>query len=427
VVGFGLLFLGINFLKTAFEILGAEYTLPVFGELGLLQLLVYVLIGLVLTTLMQSSSAAMVITLSAAQGGLIPLNAAAAVVIGANLGTTTTALLSALGASPTAKRVAASHVAFNVLTALVSLFVMNPLLWFVQKLELELGLMPSPALTLAMFHTVFNVLGVLLIWPVSGALVSFLRRQFTTGEELEAQPRYMNKAILALPFIAADAVAREVSRINEHTIDAFKVSLHFHQEHPQSFQEHRIVRKLADEVGKYAVELSRTELTPGLSGALAKMMESTQQYLLVIDIIEDIALMSSSTRHNLHQEVLAALEEYLVIIHLHLDAQDLGKPDTLKRGTESYDAVELAYRKLKDEILQSAARGELTMEDVDLLLQYVNQAKRACRQILKATQRLLSVRDTLQDGQDKQEPAPVDAAAGDAVAVAEASADANNG
>ena len=58
---------------------------------------------------------------------------------------------------------------------------------------------------------------------------------------------------------------------------------------------------------------------------------------------------------------------------------------------QSYDEVEIFYRKLKDEILRSAARGELDMEGVDVLLQYINQAKRACRQLVKATQRVITV------------------------------------
>ncbi len=395
-VGFGLLFLGINFLKTTFEVLGAEFTLPVLGSPGLVQFLLYALIGLVLTTLMQSSSAAMVITLSAAQGGLVPLGAAAAIVIGANLGTTTTALLSVLGASPTAKRVAASHVAFNLVTAIVAILILPALLWLVLAVETRLGLTPSPALTLAIFHSVFNLMGVLLMWPLSSPLLALLRKRFTTQEELESSPRHMDKTLLALPYLAADAIVREVTRINQHTISAVKVSLRFDQQHPQSFEEHRIVRRLTDEVAKFSVELSRTELTPVLSDTLASLMESTQQYLLVIDIAEDLALMSSSARQNLHQEALTALDEYLACIHRHMDAQDLGKPDTLKRSmASSYDEVELYYRKLKDTIPRSATRGALTMEGVDVLLQYVNQAKRACRQLAKANQRLLTVHDWL--------------------------------
>src|SRR5690606_36760089 len=95
------------------------------------------------------------------------------------------------------------------------------------------------------------------------------------------------------------------------------------------------------------------------------------------------------------KDVRAAFDEYLDCIERHIAAQDLGDPATLKQGTESYDEVERYYRTLKDAILGSATRGELTMDEVDLFLQYLNQAKRACRQLVKATQRVIKVRDWL--------------------------------
>ena len=390
-VGFGLMFLGISYLKGAFEHPVISGDFPALDHSSLPWLLLYVLIGVVLATLMQSSTAALVITLSAAAGGFVPIETAAAIVIGANIGTTTTGLLSVIGATPNAKRVAYSHVIFNVASALVGIFILGPPLSLTHGVERLLGLAATPVVTIAIFQTVLNFFGVAMMWPFTPRLVRELQRRFSTPEELAANPQHLDKSLLSLPYLATDAVVREVSRINHHTLKAIEISLHFHQEHPQTFEEHRIVRKLADEVGKFTVELSRTELTPVLSATLANLMESTQQFLLAIDIVEDIALMNSSARQNLHKEVLSALEEFLACVHRHLAAQDLGNSATLKPGMQSYDEVEIFYRKLKDEILRSAARGELDMEGVDVLLQYINQAKRACRQLVKATQRVITV------------------------------------
>ncbi|MBN4688705.1 Na/Pi symporter, partial [Escherichia coli] len=93
-----------------------------------------------------------------------------AVVIGANIGTTVTAVLAAVRATPNAKRAALAHVAFNVITAGVALALLP---WLVQALlqaKQALGWPPLPALTVAMFHTLFNVLGVLLMWPLTPTL-----------------------------------------------------------------------------------------------------------------------------------------------------------------------------------------------------------------------------------------------------------------
>jgi hypothetical protein len=112
-----------------------------------------------MTVLMQSSSAAMAITLTAAQGGLIDAQGAAAVVIGANVGTTVTALLAAIGATPNARRAAAAHVVFNLLTGVVALLLLP---WLIGALGLAreaLDLPPDPAAKLALFHTTFNCAG----------------------------------------------------------------------------------------------------------------------------------------------------------------------------------------------------------------------------------------------------------------------------
>lgn len=151
----------------------------------------------------------MVIALSAAEGGLIPLNAAAAVVIGANLGTTTTALISVFGATATAKRVAVSHVVFNLVTALVAIIILAPMLWLVNGVESLFNLDASPSVSLAVFHSLFNIIGVLLMWPVSSRMVKFLTKSFTTNEEKESAPRFLDKNVMALPYIAVDSIVSE--------------------------------------------------------------------------------------------------------------------------------------------------------------------------------------------------------------------------
>jgi phosphate:Na+ symporter len=394
-VGFGLLFLGIGFLKSTFDASGALLAIPHLDYDSFAFIVLYAQIGMVLAALMQSSSAVLVIALSAAQGGTVPLATAAAIIVGASIGTTTTGLLSSLGATPNAKRVAFSHLAFNVMTSVAALLLMVPLLAIADKARALLGIPPTPASTLALFQTLFTVLGVLLIWPFTGLLQGQLQKRFRTLEEEEAQPRHLDQAVLALPYVAVDTIAREVVRINHHTIEAFRKSLRFDAQGPPSFAEHRIVRGLADAVGKYAVELGRNEMTPLLSEKLAGLMESTQQYLLVIDMTEDLALDSGTLRRNLHEDVRRALDEYIASIQRHLDAQDAGNRDKPRRGTESYEAVEKYYRTLKEAILRSATRGDLTMENVDLMLQYLNEAKHGCRELLKATQRLLLVHDWL--------------------------------
>ncbi|MDY6984360.1 MAG: hypothetical protein SV422_14840, partial [Pseudomonadota bacterium] len=100
------------------------------------------------------------------------------------------------------------------------------------------------------------------------------------------------------------------------------------------------MRQLSGEVHRFTVTLAGTELTPVLADTLAALMESTQQYLLVIDIVEDMALMGPNARRKLDANVRAALDDYIACIDRHLAAQNLNEPTTLRKGMDSYDEVE---------------------------------------------------------------------------------------
>ena len=138
-----------------------------------------------MTVLTQSSSAAIAITLTAASGGVVDIDNAAAMVIGANVGTTSTAAIAVIGATANAKRVAAAHITFNVVTGVVALILLPVLFWSIQRTEELLGWQAVPAVTLALFHTIFNVLGVMLMLPMNKRMAQFLDKRFVTQEEIE--------------------------------------------------------------------------------------------------------------------------------------------------------------------------------------------------------------------------------------------------
>jgi phosphate:Na+ symporter len=145
----------------------------------------------------------------------VPLGSGAALVIGANLGTTSTAALAVIGATPNAKRVAAGHVAFNVITGTVALALLPLLLLAIRWSHALLRLEAEPAAVLAAFHTIFNLLGVALLWPLTGRLLGFLETRFRTAEEDEAAPRYLDRNVLVTPRLAFDAMVLELTRVGQ--------------------------------------------------------------------------------------------------------------------------------------------------------------------------------------------------------------------
>lgn len=169
-IGFGFLFLGLDYMKGSVEILAGNFDLSSIPDYGLW---FYVIVGTLFTGLMQSSSASIALVLTALHGGLITFAIGAAMVIGANIGTTFTVLLGAIGGIPSKKRVALSHVVFNVVTAVAALLGIRGLIALV---EVFIDIQTNSVMALALFHTLFNVLGVLLFLPFIGLLARALTR-----------------------------------------------------------------------------------------------------------------------------------------------------------------------------------------------------------------------------------------------------------
>lgn len=160
--GFGLLFVGLSLIQSGLS--EPAFTIPV--ALDLTGFLLLLGVGIAMTAVMQSSSIAVVTTIIALEAGLLGLGQAAVLVVGQNLGTTSTALLASFGSNPTGRKVAWAHVLFNGVTALIAL----PLLALVLFVPLRI----EPMLALAAFHTLFNLLGVLVIAPWLGGFTRLI-------------------------------------------------------------------------------------------------------------------------------------------------------------------------------------------------------------------------------------------------------------
>ena len=400
-VGFGLLFLGIGVLKETFDAFGEHMSLPILEGPALLTTAVYVLAGVLLTTVMQSSSAALVVALSAAEGGMIPLAAAAAVVIGANLGTTTTALIAVWGATPTAKRVALSHVAFNIVTATVAMIILQPMLLLVEWLREAFTLPAAPATTLAVFHSAFNVLGVLLMWPVADRMIAFLLRRFQSQEEVESRPKFLDTTSLGLPYIAGEALANEVGRVSTIARGAVLSALSVEGASAQTMErEQHIARSLIGAIGSYSAELGRMELPEAIATLLPSYLRSAQQSASVIEIAQQMiavqAELGELSDERLDEPVQGFRREAMRVI----EAVGTGQAETAPAQTDVLIAeLDRVYEEAKQAALHEGVSGRLGVLQMDALLRYLALSRRAAKQLAKAARRLTVIRTALDAGQ----------------------------
>jgi phosphate:Na+ symporter len=199
---FGFLFLGLDYMKTSVEALAATMDLGLLSGLGLW---VYVLAGILLTAVMQSSSATIAIILTTLFSGIIGFNQGAAMVIGANVGTTVTILMGAIGGIPAKKQAAAGSLLFKLGTAAVVFSALPLLFWVINDL---FGLAGNTVLGIALFHTLFNVIGVIIFFPLIPALARRLERFFPEKRTVLAQ--FITNTTAEVPEAARAALRREV-------------------------------------------------------------------------------------------------------------------------------------------------------------------------------------------------------------------------
>lgn len=274
--GFGLFFLGLDFLKAGFDSLGPSINLQVVSDYGALGILIGAVIGFVVTVLAQSSSAAVAFILTAAAGGAVMLPTAAAMVVGSNIGTTSTAVLTSIGATPNARRVSLAHIVFNLITGALALVLLVLALPFADTV----AHMASLAVLLALFHTAFNVMGVLLIWPWRGRLARFLHTRFRTIEEDESRPRYLDTTLAATPDLAVQALLREIARIDaEVTLVAGLALAEKVPAHSQLRRKQDVVQALVAAVYDFVGHAQKGTVVHEVAGRLVQLMQASQYYL----------------------------------------------------------------------------------------------------------------------------------------------------
>lgn len=383
--GFGLLFFGISLLQSAFIDMAGAIRMPD-GE-GPLDVLLQVIVGFVLTCIVQSSAAAMAITLTAAQNGMLSAQGAAAVVIGANVGTTVTAVIAGIGATPNARRAAMAHVAFNVVAALVALLLLPWMIGAITAGMRWLGYADDPAIKLAIFHTTFNVLGVLLMIPLATPLLHWLERRFRTREEDEGAPQFLDDNVLQVPQLAVEALKHEVDRLGDMCRHMVRGALLGTSAGALS-QEHASVTRLGGACQTFAERMSRVAMEAGAAQALADTLRTLRYYESAAEQAVAAAALrdQTNTATGLTDVYNAFVREATALLdHVEGDAMPADGGQSL---TTHASAMEASYGGLKAKLLADGAAGTVRIAVMEEALRRYSALRRALQQTVKASTRL---------------------------------------
>ena len=219
-IGLGIIFLGIGYMKEGFETLKEGINLAQYAMAGYAGIFVYVLVGAVATVVIQSSSATMAIIITALVTGQIDYANALALAIGANVGTTVTAVLGSLKSNENGKRLAVAHFIFNITTGIIAIVFIYQLAELVDYLAVIVGIsIENYTMKLALFHTIFNSIGVLVVSPFIGILVKFLNTLFVPKWLSKGKSKYLDDFALVLPSTALSAIIMETKHLYENAFE----------------------------------------------------------------------------------------------------------------------------------------------------------------------------------------------------------------
>lgn len=296
VAGFGLMLMGLEFMKA-----GATSATALFdpATLAAYPPIIFLLVGFLVTALIQSSSATIMITLSALYAGAIPLSSAAAVAIGADLGTTVTALLGALAGSLDKKRVAVAIVIFNVVTDAIAFAALEPLLRFIT----DIVRITDPLLSLVAFHSLFNLIGIVLFLPFVGLLSRQLAKRFRDDDD--SPLRHIKESDLAVPEAAIENVSRETLRLIDQAIalnrmsfdlplsesfyasDKDRVGVALFDSDPDYAASYDGIKQLEGEILSYAIRLQEVRLSSAESERMGQVIVAIRNAVHAAKYLKD--------------------------------------------------------------------------------------------------------------------------------------------
>lgn len=313
-IGIGFLFLGLDYMKASISELANNFDISPFAIYDPHWLF---LVGFVLTAIIQSSSAAMVITLSALNAEILSLEGAAAMVIGSDLGTTITVVLGGIKGVPAKKRVALSHFLFNFIVDVLALIFLFPLLRFLTEI---LGLV-DPLFTLVAFHSSFNLAGIFLFFPFLGIFARFLEKRFEKKNKVVA--RFVTQVPVEVPEAALKALREEVTHLLERVfrlnatilgMDTGFLDNTIDAPIPDAKTQYELIKELEGEITAFFIKLPNQKLNPEESAQVRQLTHSIRYAMSTAKSLKDI-------NHNFLAFSKSVNDDLLQLVSIVVDNQ----------------------------------------------------------------------------------------------------------
>ena len=319
IVGFGLLFVGISTMSDAVSPLKeVEAFCNLFIKLGGNPLL-GILVGAGVTAIIQSSSASVGILQSLAAAGLVPFNAAIYIIMGQNIGTCVTAMMSSVGAKKNAKTAALMHLLFNIIGTIVFSIASIAFFTIVNPAWSHGNITQTQISTV---HTAFNIATTVMLFPVSNWIIK-LAKVIGRVDESEVDPAALSldERMLETPYIALQATLQEVGRMGDvvvETTDLAKNVLFTQktEEIKRLKEDEEVVDKLCGGITEYVIKITQLQISEHEHALTARLMQVLNDIERISDYCENVAEFAEEMKEKklaFSEEATAEMREMLDI------------------------------------------------------------------------------------------------------------------
>jgi phosphate:Na+ symporter len=370
-IGFGALFTGIAFMKDAIDVTNidantiTQFSIPIH---------LYFIVGVFLTAIIQSSSATMAITLSGLYAGLIPLDIAAAIVVGGSLGTTITVLLGTLGGNSIKKQVAYAHVGFNLVTSIIALILLHPLIHLIESF-FEIS---DPLYILVSFYSVFTVIGVVVFLPFISRYTNLI--EHIVKKDKASLAPMLNNVPPEVFEGAAEAIRIEaldlLERVKRYRFLTFQETIRsmtqriFDQSKSLITKMYKDIQLKEGEIISYYLQIQRQGLSNENTALLEKYIHGVKKMTLAAKQIKTVLHTINRLKEQENQE-----EE---ILKNNIQEQFKSFYELLsKDGSESIiqQQIDHVYRENVNYIYTIVEKGEIKKSKLSSLLHLNSQVK----------------------------------------------------
>lgn len=429
IIGFALLFIGLGYLKEAVPDLGQNPEilafLQNFADSGYLSILVFVLIGSILTVIIQSSSATMALTLVMCSNGWISFELACAMVLGENIGTTITANMAAMVGNVSAKRAARAHFIFNVFGVVWMLIAFIPFLKLISFLIGEFGGSLDPAsgwpaivsmpIALSLFHTLFNVTNTLImVWftPIIVKTVTKMVKQSPETEEV-FRLKFIKSGVLSTAELSLHQARQEIGVYGKRTTQMFGMVRQMLMEtNDEKFDEtykrvekyEEISDRMEIEIADYLNKVSEGDLSEESRMRLQAMYRMISEIESIADSCLTLAKTLKLKKNNkvwFDEDMRKNINDLFDLIDVALAEMNINvekgytKLSNIKKATAAENEINQKYALLNQEHLNNLEDKKYTYNAGVIYSDLVSETERLADHVINISEAIYEINENL--------------------------------